>query len=88
MPHCWKSHIVAHTIVTRIILLILVCALFDKWADVDSLLNDAPIVNGDSVFCLCCILHYVVTFLVCNHLNKEERVGCFTLIVFPMYCDC
>ena len=28
-----------------------------------------------------------MSFLVCNHL-EEERVGCFTFIVFLMSCDC
>ena len=28
-----------------------------------------------------------MSFLVCIHL-EEERAGCFTLIVFLMFCDC
>ena len=27
-------------------------------------------------------MHYFVSFLVCNHLDEEERTGWFALIVF------
>ena len=30
----------------------------------------------------------VAAFLVCNHLDGEERAGCFTLFVFLVSCDC
>ena len=30
------------------------------------------------------VLHYFMSFLVCNHLDEEERVGCFAFIVFLM----
>ena len=29
-----------------------------------------------------------MSFLFWNHLDGEERTGCFPLIVFWMYCDC
>ena len=32
-------------------------------------------------------IHCVVYFLFCNHLDGEERTGCFTLTVFLMSCD-
>ena len=32
----------------------------------------------------CFIMQYLVSFLVL----QSERDGCFTLIVFLMYCDC
>ena len=28
-----------------------------------------------------------MSFEFCNHFDVEERVGCFTLIVFLMFCD-
>ena len=33
---------------------------------------------------LCNLLDFFFWF--CNHLDEEERSGCFTLIVFLMYC--
>ena len=35
----------------------------------------------------CFIIQYFVSFLFCNHFDGEERVGCFTLTVFLMYCE-
>ena len=46
------------------------------------------LVCGGSVFGTCFVVHYLVPFLVFNHLDKEERGDCFTLIVFLMPCDC
>ena len=43
---------------------------------------------GEFIFDSCSVMHYFVSFLVFSHLNGEERVGCFTLIVFLMSCDC
>ena len=37
------------------------------------------------VLCLFC---FVVPFLVCNHLEEEERAGCFAFIVLWMSCCC
>ena len=37
-----------------------------------------------SVFCPCFVIQYSVSFLFCNHLDGEERAGCFTLTVFLM----
>ena len=31
-------------------------------------------------------MHYFVSILVCNHLEKEEKAGCFAMIVLQMYC--
>ena len=36
----------------------------------------------DSV--LLCIT--LCSFLFCNHLEEEEKAGCFAIIVFQMYC--
>ena len=36
--------------------------------------------------CLVCITLY--PFYFCNHLDEEERGGCFALIGFLMSCDC
>ena len=33
-------------------------------------------------------MNYFVSFLVCNHLEEEERVGCFAFIVLRMFCYC
>ena len=38
------------------------------------------------VFVLVCITFRPVYF--CNHLDEEERAGCFALIVFLMSCYC
>ena len=48
----------------------------------------SAIVYGGSVlvFVLVCITLCPIEF--CNHLDKEERAGCFALIVFLMSCYC
>ena len=35
-------------------------------------------------------MHYFLSFLVCNHLEEEERAGCFVFVVLRMshYCIC
>ena len=33
-------------------------------------------------------MHYIVSFLVCNHLEEEERACCFTFVVLRMSCYC
>ena len=38
--------------------------------------------------CLCFVVNYFVSFLVCNHLEEEERAGCFAFIVLRMSCYC
>ena len=38
------------------------------------------------VFVLVCIS--ACPFKFCNHLDEEERAGCFACIVFWMYCYC
>ena len=30
----------------------------------------------------------LMSFLVCNYLDEEERAGCFAFIVFWMSCHC
>ena len=37
----------------------------------------APIGLWRFCVCLCLVLHYVVLFLALNHLEEEERDGCF-----------
>ena len=37
-----------------------------------------------SVFGPCFVIQSLVSFLVCNHLDGEERADCFTLSVFLM----
>ena len=32
------------------------------------------------------VMHYFVSVLVCNYLEKEEKAGCFAIIVLQMYC--
>ena len=46
-----------------------------------------PIVCGGSGFGPCLVIQYFMPFYLCNHLNGEEKAGCFTLIVFLMSCD-
>ena len=43
---------------------------------------------GGSVIFLCFGMHYFVSFVFCNHLEEEERAGCFVFIVFPVSCYC
>ena len=31
-------------------------------------------------------MHYFVSILVCNYLEKEEKAGCFAIIVLQMNC--
>ena len=42
----------------------------------------------DSVIALCCFfVRYFVSVLVCNHLDREKRAGCFALFVFLVSRD-
>ena len=45
-----------------------------------------PLVFVGSVLGLCFVMHEVVFFLVCNHFDEEEGVGCFALIIFLVPC--
>ena len=54
---------------------------------IDLLFIVAPIVCGDSVFCLCFVIHYILSIWFCNHIDGEESADCFTLTVFLMSCD-
>ena len=38
------------------------------------------------IFVLLCIT--LCPFLFCNHLEEEEKTGCFAIIVLQMYCLC
>ena len=40
-----------------------------------------------SVFGPCFIMQYLVSFLVCNHLAEEEKIGCFTLREILVFCE-
>ena len=53
---------------------------------VDSSLIVFPL--WDSVTVLCFVLRYISFNLVCNHLDGEERAGCFTWFVFLVSRDC
>ena len=55
---------------------------------VDLLFYLPPIVCGGSmlVFVFVCIT--LCPFYFCNHLEEEERAGCFGFIVFWMSCYC
>ena len=44
-----------------------------------------PIVCGSSVFVPCFVMHCLVSFLACNHLDRDEEASCFTLIVLLCY---
>ena len=33
-------------------------------------------------------MHYFASFLVLNHLEEEERAGCFVFVVLQMSCYC
>ena len=46
-----------------------------------------PLFVGD-LCCLCFLMHYFVSFKFFNHLDEEERAGCFVFIVFRMSCYC
>ena len=48
----------------------------------------APIVGFYNCSIFCCALLYACPFLFCNRLDREERAGCFTLIVFLVSRDC
>ena len=41
-------------------------------------------------FCagLCYGMRYFMSFLACDHLDEEERAGCFAFIIFRMSCYC
>ena len=41
----------------------------------------------ESVIVLCFVVHYFMSIQVCNHLDWEERAGCFALFVFLVSCD-
>ena len=44
--------------------------------------NVLPIVLGSSVFVFLLLCITLCPFLFCNHLEEEEKAGCFAIIVF------
>ena len=36
----------------------------------------------------CFAMQYLVSILLCNHYAREERAGCFILIVYLLSCEC
>ena len=53
---------------------------------VDLLFNVLPIVYGSSVFVFVLLCITLCSFLFYNHLEEEEKAGCFAIIVLQMYC--
>ena len=49
-------------------------------------INVLPIVCGSSVFVFVLLCITLCPFHFCNHLEEEEKVGCFSIIVLQMYC--
>ena len=49
-----------------------------------------PIGCGGSVFVFVLLCITLCPFWFCNHLEEEERAGCFVFIVLrmPCYCKC
>ena len=47
-----------------------------------------PIGYGGSVFVFVLLRITLCPFQFCNHLEEEERVGCFGFIVLRMSCYC
>ena len=45
-----------------------------------------PLCGG--VLCLVFVLILICPFKFCKHLDEEDRVGCFDLIIFPVSCEC
>ena len=43
---------------------------------------------GRTMLGLCFVMHYLVPFLVCNHLYEKDRAGGFALIVCLVSCGC
>ena len=47
------------------------------------------IVTPIAGFCNCSVFCITLCpFWICNHLDGEERAGCFALFVFLVSCDC
>ena len=42
----------------------------------------------ESEIVLCFVVRYFMSILVCNHLEGEERAGCFALFVLLVSSDC
>ena len=42
---------------------------------------------SESVIVLCFAVRYFMSILFCNHLDGEERAGCFAKFVFLVSCD-
>ena len=48
--------------------------------------NVPPIVCGSSVFVFGLLCIALCPFYFYNHLEEEEKAGCFALVVLQMYC--
>ena len=53
---------------------------------VDILFNLPPIVCDGSVFVFVSLCVILCPFQFCNHLEEEEKAGCFAFIVLQMSC--
>ena len=47
-----------------------------------------PNVCGGSLFGLCFVMHYLVSFLVLQLSWRGRKAGCFALVVFLVSCGC
>ena len=54
---------------------------------VDLLFFVSLVVCGGSVFRSCFVIQYLVSLQFSNHIDGEERAGCFSLTVFLILCD-
>ena len=50
-----------------------------------------PVVGRGPMFCPCFVIHYFVSVEFCDHLDGEERAGCFAftvcLVSFDSQCS-
>ena len=53
---------------------------------VDLVFNVLAIVCGSSVFFFVLLCITLCPFSFCNHLEEEEKAGCFVIFVLQMYC--
>ena len=49
---------------------------------------EARLETQENKLCLRFGMHYFLSFLVCNHLEEEERADCFAFIVSRLSCYC
>ena len=36
----------------------------------------------------CFVIQYIMSFLSCNHIDGDQKAGCFTLVVVLVSVDC